>query len=385
MVSPVQRNESLQASPNNQPARHNPQGTVADAQQVASQLAAQLPSAVGNLTARVRPAQSQETQDCAQASKRQRLDHSANQPNQVEEIKGLLQLPKEVIQRLLTFLDSNSRNHSLVLVNKELKNLVREQQHHQAQQIGALSPLPKETIKGVLTFLDSDSKNNSFALVNKVLKNIVREQQRVVTAPCNEVNQALTPFRKVEQIKITSVPRIEDIEGILDSPGTRQIQHLEFSVQNSVTDASLIALVARFPNCTSLNLHAQRQLTNDGIIALAEACPNLASLSLEFCERITDVAIVALAQRCPNLVSLSLTDCSISDSAVLALAAGCPGLSALYLAGCEQITDAAVVALSERYTNFKTLALGGDDQYVSDEAIEQMVRRNPTLDLIMEF
>jgi len=308
MVSPVQRNESLQASPNNQPARHNPQGTVAAAQQVASQLAAQLPSAVGNLTARVRPAQSQETQDCAQASKRQRLDHSANQPNQVEEIKGLLQLPKEVIQRLITFLDSNSRNHSLVLVNKELKNLVRE-------------------------------------------------QQRVVTAPCNEVNQALTPFRKVEQIKITSVPRIEDIEGILDSPGTRQIQHLEFSVQNSVTDASLIALVARFPNCTSLNLHAQRQLTNDGIIALAEACPNLTSLSLEFCERITE----------------------------LALAAGCPGLSDLYLAGCEQITDAAVVALSERYTNFKTLALGGDDQYVSNEAIEQMEQRNPNLYLIMEF
>ncbi len=309
---------------------------MAAAQQVASQLAAQLPSAVGNLTARVRPAQSQETQDCAQASKRQRLDHSANQPNQVEEIKGLLQLPKEVIQRLITFLDSNSRNHSLVLVNKELKNLVRE-------------------------------------------------QQRVVTAPCNEVNQALTPFRKVEQIKITSVPRIEDIEGILDSPGTRQIQHLEFSVQNSVTDASLIALVARFPNCTSLNLHAQRQLTNDGIIALAEACPNLTSLSLEFCERITDVAILALAQRCPNLVSLRLTDCSITDSAVLALAAGCPGLSDLYLAGCEQITDAAVVALSERYTNFKTLALGGDDQYVSNEAIEQMEQRNPNLYLIMEF
>jgi hypothetical protein len=388
MVAPVQRNELPHSSQNNQPARRNSQETAAAAQQIASQLVAQLPSAGGNSATRVRPAEAQETQDFAQASKRQRLHHEVSNTDQVEEIPNLLQLPKEIIQ-------------------------------------------------GVLTFLDSNSKNNSFALANKALKNIVRQQHRVVRAPANELNQALIPFPKVEQIKFTRTPSVEEIEGIHDSQRIGQIKHLDLSSFNTLTDEALVALVSKFPNVTSvdlsggarlsdagliaiaqgwpnltslntrggtlltdigiaalaqgcpnlthLNLLGQNRLTNVGIISLAEGCPRLSYLNIDYCERITDAAVIALARLCPNMTCLCLTDSLVSDAAVMALAAGCPNLSELYLQGCEEISDAAIFVLADRYTNFKVLAVGTEDRSVSDEAIDALQRRSPNIDLILDF
>jgi hypothetical protein len=387
MVSPIQRNESLQASHNNQPARRNPQGTAAAAQQVSSQLVAQLPSAGGNSATRVRPAEAQETQDSTRASKRQRLHHEVSNTDQVEEIPNLLQLPKEVIQGVFTFLGPNSRDQ-LVLVNKELKTLVRE-------------------------------------------------QQRAVRAPANELNQALVAFPNVAQIKFTRAPSVEEIEGIHDSQRIGQIKHLDLSSFNTLTDEALVALVSKFPNVTSvdlsggarlsdaglnaisqgwpnltslntsggnlltdvsivalaqgcpnlthLNLLGQNRLSNVGVIALAEGCPRLASLNIDFCERISDEAVIALARRCPNLTRVCLTDSLVTDAAVEALAAGCPNLSELFLQGCEGVTDAVFYMLADRYTNFQVLAVGNEDQDVSDEAIEAFERRNPNVDLILEF
>ena len=312
--------------------------------------------------------------------------------------------------------------------------MVREYQYHEAQQFGALSTLPKKTIKRVLTFLDSNSKN-TFALANKAIKNMVRQQQRVLMAPANELNQALIAFPNVEQIKFTRTPSVEDVEGIHDSERIGQIKHLDLSTFNTLTDEALTALVSKFPNVTSvdlsldarlsdagliaiaqgwpnltslntsareplsevgivalaqgcpnlthLDLTGQRQLSNACIVALAEGCPNLATLDMDFCEQISDDAVIVLAQRCPNLTRVCLTDSLVTDDAVEALAAGCPNLSELFLEGCEGITDEVFYTLAGRYTNFQTFAVGNVDQDLSGQAIDAFLGRNPNVELIL--
>ena len=66
--------------------------------------------------------------------------------------------------------------------------------------------------------------------------------------------------------------------------------------------------------------------------------------------RISRVGLRMYTEGCPRLFSVDLSGCEqITDACVIALSQGCPQLSSLNLYGCSQITDACVTALSQGY------------------------------------
>ena len=92
------------------------------------------------------------------------------------------------------------------------------------------------------------------------------------------------------------------------------------------------------------------RISRAGLRMYTEGCPGLFSVDLSGCNQITDACVIALSQGCPKLSALNLSVCNlITDACVIALSQGCPQLSSLNLGGCDQITDACVIALSQGY------------------------------------
>ena len=64
---------------------------------------------------------------------------------------------------------------------------------------------------------------------------------------------------------------------------------------------------------------------------LRSGCKQLTTLDLVFCNNITDAAVLAVASGCKQLTTLDLGNCSeITDAAVVAVASGCKQLTSLH-------------------------------------------------------
>ena len=266
--------------------------------------------------------------------------------------------------------------------------------------------LPPEILSDVISFLDSNSKNHS-SLVSKDLKGLVREQQHSLKLKGSELSRALAEFPNITSLKFTEAPTVSDIERILDDQTARQLKHLNLDGCSQLTDAAIVTLVEQCPDLTSLNLIDCIELTDEGIIelanrcqkltslnlggcrqltdeaftALAAHCPGLTSMSLGYCSRVTDLAIIELAERCRNLTLLRLDGCAqLTDVAINALANRCPKLTSLDLFSCYQLTEAAITSLAARCSNLTFLDLSGCWR-ITNFAATALRERYPSLDI----
>ena len=68
-----------------------------------------------------------------------------------------------------------------------------------------------------------------------------------------------------------------------------------------------------------------------------------AAVYLKGCENLTDAAVVALAEGCNQLTSVDFSWCeNLTDAAVVALVEGCNQLASVDFEGCVSLTDAAL-------------------------------------------
>jgi len=111
-------------------------------------------------------------------------------------------------------------------------------------------------------------------------------------------------------------------------------------------------------------------ITDEAVLALASKCTKLESLGLNSCYNITDAAVKAVASRCKKLTDLDLMYSStITDEALAALSA-CKKLRYLNLEGCDNITDAAVMALVSACKELVWLDLdGGEHNHITGATI----------------
>jgi hypothetical protein len=90
----------------------------------------------------------------------------------------------------------------------------------------------------------------------------------------------------------------------------------------------------------SLKGHIKAVAAN-GCQLLAQGCPGLTSVNFGGCEELTDAGVLALVQGCPGLTSVNFGGCgNLTDEGVVALAQGCPGLTSVNFYGCKNLTDA---------------------------------------------
>ena len=162
------------------------------------------------------------------------------------------------------------------------------------------------------------------------------------------------------------------------------LEKLNISGCNRVTDVGLLAVVASCPNLRDLDLTRLRQVTDDAlsgaILALPRlervnlyACPQLSDRSyvffsalqklnfLDLCgaENLSDGGLQAIAE-CKHLEYLNLSWCvKVTDEGVVPLARGCQFLTLLSVHGNLKITRLSLAALAKNCRILQTLDLQG--------------------------
>lgn len=104
----------------------------------------------------------------------------------------------------------------------------------------------------------------------------------------------------------------------------------------------------------------------------------VSTISLSGCAALTDVMLSTLADVCPGIRSIDIsTSRRISDEGVQYLAAAVgPNLVAFYANGCDNITDASIVSLSQNGSRLETISLAGCTG-ISDHSLDLLLRCFP--------
>jgi hypothetical protein len=97
--------------------------------------------------------------------------------------------------------------------------------------------------------------------------------------------------------------------------------------------------------------------------AFAKQCTRLRSLRLAGCKQVSDVAILQLSNSCASLDTLDISRSElaykITDVSMLALGERCHSLTSLNLNGCQFLTDAGMDWLAGGCTALTSLNLSG--------------------------
>ncbi|CAM9492561.1 unnamed protein product [Ectocarpus sp. 4 AP-2014] len=132
------------------------------------------------------------------------------------------------------------------------------------------------------------------------------------------------------------------------APILRQhVSSLDFSRAKVVGDSALLELAN---GCDSslvqLNLSSCCFITDGALLATLLKCPGLKDLTLSGCRGITDETAYHLPHRCTKLTTLNLAGLEGITGSGVAYIAYLPALEQLCLARCNQVSDAAVVAIT---------------------------------------
>jgi hypothetical protein len=119
--------------------------------------------------------------------------------------------------------------------------------------------------------------------------------------------------------------------------------------------------------------------TDDGVQSVTASCKDLASLNLEGCQLMTDAAVVSISESI-SLQWLDISFClNVTDNSIIKLAKhGSSRLKTLRMTGLWKLTDNSVLQFTHRASQLKFLDIT-DCEKVSQEAIEAFALSRPDL------
>jgi hypothetical protein len=147
--------------------------------------------------------------------------------------------------------------------------------------------------------------------------------------------------------------------------GCRNLQYLNLSNCDKITDISIRKVGRALANLQELTLSQCDKITDVGIIKIAEGCHSLRDLILRNCYSITDSSIIRIAEGCPNLQCLTLNGDKITDACIISIAEGCLNLHSLSLTcfgNTDSITDSSIMRIAEKCRNL--VDLGNQIKYL---------------------
>ena len=118
---------------------------------------------------------------------------------------------------------------------------------------------------------------------------------------------------------------------------------------------------------------------NDDCIALVAPRygANLTTLLLSGCEDITDATLIHLTQHCRQIENIDLSGCPVTDMGLSILSLNFPHLHTIVLRKCAHITDAGLLHISRNMPGLVKLVLSGTS--VSDSVLQALATNNPLL------
>lgn len=219
----------------------------------------------------------------------------------------------------------------------------------------------------------ADKVNNVLHLIAKFCPNL--EQLGLVGSilakAVNEVFGACTKLKNIRFEKNSSF-EASNLHGVM-CPSVHLVSLLE-----SATNANILAVVKAFPNALKIGVSNSPRFTDIGLNHIAQHCTLLQEVCLYECS-ITESSVVNLAQACRNLQVIDIGSTQAGDTAVLTLAQHCRSLSALYADNNRELTDHALLALSQyAAATLKVLYVTGCTQ-ISASGIATLLHRAKSL------
>ncbi|XP_059459913.1 EIN3-binding F-box protein 1 [Corylus avellana] len=223
-----------------------------------------------------------------------------------------------------------------------------------AKAAGSLESLQLEechriTQVGFFGLLNCGAKLKALAMVNCLG---IKDQNMGLHLP--------SPCKSMRSLSIQSCPGFGNASLAVLGKLCPQLQHLDLSGLQGITDAGFLPLLENFEaGLVKVNLGGCVNLTDKVVSSLAELHGwTLEMLNLDGCWKISDSSMVAIAENCPLLGDLDVSKCMITDCGIAALArANQLNLQILSLSGCSLITDKSLPALVKLGQNLMGLNL----------------------------
>lgn len=124
-------------------------------------------------------------------------------------------------------------------------------------------------------------------------------------------------------------------------------------------------------------------MTDDAVLSLLSLRPPLEVVNLSSCEDITDAATIALVRQCGgSLVKLNVSKCPrLTDDALLAVAASCSLLEEVRFYNCPGVTDASVQELGKASGRLRVVD-ASSCEHVSDAGLVGLASACPRLETL---
>ncbi|KAF5743316.1 grr1 family protein [Tripterygium wilfordii] len=160
----------------------------------------------------------------------------------------------------------------------------------------------------------------------------------------------LSSCKSLRSLTIRNCPGFGDASLNVLSKMCPQLQHVELSGLQGITDAGLLPLIENSDaGLVKVNVSGCMNLTDKVVSSMTELHGwTLKVLNLDGCRKISDASLVAIADNCGLLSDLDVSKCAITDFGILTLA-GCNqlNLQILSISGCAYVSDKSLPAFSK--------------------------------------
>ncbi|KAJ8898931.1 hypothetical protein K2173_008425 [Erythroxylum novogranatense] len=148
-----------------------------------------------------------------------------------------------------------------------------------------------------------------------------------------------------------------DDEGLKSISRCSNLSILKLGICLNISDEGLALIGMYCSQLTELDLYRSAGITDLGILSIACGCRDLQSINISYCNDITDSSLISLS-KCPSLTTFESRGCPLLTSLGLAaIAVGCKQLNKLDIKKCHDIDDAAMLPLAHFCQNLRQINL----------------------------
>lgn len=164
------------------------------------------------------------------------------------------------------------------------------------------SPFPDEVLEKVLSFIDSHKDRSSISLVRKDWYNAERwTRSKLFIGNCYAVSPEIVArrFRRIKSVTLKGKPRFSDFNMLPLDWGAN-------------VHSWVVMFAKVYPFLEELRLK-RMTVTDESLELLAKSFPDLKALSLSSCDGFSENGLKAIASHCRNLTELNIQDSITED------------------------------------------------------------------------
>lgn len=179
--------------------------------------------------------------------------------------------------------------------------------------------------------------------------------------------------------------------GLITDSNIKKFLHDKVSVLDlsecSISDIGL-SHIRKCPNLKKLDLNSAKESRTDvssaGIQNLVSLCPHLQTIYLRRCLNLTDDAVISMSQHCKQLRLLNIGGCHlITDKSLHALGQNSQFLKSVNFSKTKVTTDGVIsLVMGNCAKTLKEIHMDGCNE-ITDEAVEAALQFCPNLSILL--